>query len=281
MTDRLDTSKGFTHVDQQADPGALVAGMDATAQWPAVRKLREWERAQLSIGRGDQILDVGCGAGDVVIDLAGLAGPEGHGVGVDASEQMLAAARERAAAAGVDVTFEVGDATALRFEDNTFDAIRSERTLQWVDDPAAAVGEMLRVARPGARICITDTDWASLLVDHPSPDAAAKLFGAMEAVRGDQTTIGRRLVNLIRDAGAVDVTAVAETHLILQWDPDAQPQMAGFFPIRMIADDFAARGLLSAADARAAVDGLEDAGRRDRLFIAVTMFAAAGTAAAA
>ena len=281
MTDRLDTAKGFTHVDEQADPGALVAGMDATGQWPAVRKLREWERGHLSIDAGDQILDVGCGAGDVLIDLAGLAGPGGTGVGVDASEQMLAAARARAAAAGVDVTFEVGDVTALRFRDHTFDAIRSERTLQWVHDPAAAVAEMVRVARPGGRICITDTDWASLVIEHPAPEAAATFFEAMGAVRGDQTTVGRRLVNLLRGAGAHDVTAVAESHLILQWDPYAEPHIPGFFPVRAIAEDLAAQGRLSADDAQLVADGLEDAGRRDRMFISLTMFAAAGVAPAA
>ena len=278
MTGGFDTSKGFSSVDQQREPARLVAGMDETGQWPAVRRLREWERAQLAITGGDKILDVGCGAGDVLIELAGLAGPAGRGVGIDASEQMLTAARARAAAAGIAVTFQVGDTTALPFPDHSFDAIRSERTLQWVTDSAAAVREIVRVARPGGRVCITDTDWASLVVEHPSPDVAARFIGAMAAVRGEQATVGRRLVNLLRDAGAADVTATAQTHLILNWDPDAEPQIPGFFPLRMIAEDFAAQGLLSADDARIAADGLEDAARSDRLFIALTMYAVAGTA---
>ena len=277
MTDAFDTSKGFTKVDAQSEPERLVAGMDATGQWPAVRKLRAWERTQLAIAPGDHVLDVGCGAGDVIIELAPLVGAEGRAVGVDASEQMLAAARARAADAGVDVTFEVGDATALQYDDASFDAIRSERTLQWVDDAGAAVREMVRVARPGGRVCITDTDWDSLRVDHPAPEAADRFFEAMGTIRGDQTTIGRRLTNLLREAGAHEVKAVAETHLILAWDPDVDPQIPGFFPVGMIAQDLASKGLLGADDARAVADGLEEAARQDRLFISLTMYATAGT----
>lgn len=276
MTGGFDSSKGFSNVDEHGEPDLLVGGMDETGQWPAVRKLRAWEREQLSIEPGQAILDVGCGAGDVLIDLAAIAAP-GQAIGVDASEQMLAAGRARAAAGGVDVTFAVGDATALEFPDGAFDVVRSERTLQWVSDPAAAVREMVRVARPGGRVCITDTDWGSMLVEHPRQEAADRFFAALGSLRGDQTTVGRRLVNLLRDAGARDVIATAETHLILDWDPDQSPHIPGFFPVRVIADDFVAKGLLSAENARLAADGFEDAARGDRLFVSLTMFAVAGT----
>lgn len=276
MTDESIVSKGFTRVDDHADPDQLVVGMDETARWPAVRALRDWERAQLGLAEGDRILDVGCGTGDVTIELAGLVAPTGRAVGVDASDQMLTAARARATAAGVAATFEVGNATGLAFPDDAFDAVRSERTLQWVADPRTAMAEMVRVTRPGGRICVTDTDWASLIVEHPSPEVSARFFAALAGLRGDQTTVGRRLVNLLRDAGATEVTGTAQTHVILQWDPDVDPHIPGFFPIRMIAEDFAAQGLISAEDARVAAEGLEDAARNDRLFISLTMFAAAG-----
>ena len=93
MADSISMRKGFTEVDRQDDPGLLVAGMEATAQWPAVKRLRSWERDRLKLESGDAVLDVGCGPGDVIAELAAFVEPDGRAVGLDASEQMLAAAR--------------------------------------------------------------------------------------------------------------------------------------------------------------------------------------------
>lgn len=277
MSDSISMRKGFSQVDHQADPAMLVAGMDATAQWPAVKRLRAWEREQLQVAAGDAVLDVGCGTGDVLVELAGLNAPGGTAVGVDASEQMLSAATARSEAVGVVVDLRLGDASALDFDDASFDAVRSERTLQWVTDPARAVGEMLRVLRPGGRICIIDTDWRTLLMDHPSPELAGRLFEAMAAVRGDQLTVGSRLVNLLRNAGAADVDAAAETHTWLSWDPDQSVAPPGMVPLRLLTKDLVEQGLLDAADADRAVDEFEQSARDGRFFTSLTMFAAAGT----
>src|SRR5262245_57083224 len=96
---------GFAVVDAQPDSAALVAGMAATAEWPAVRQLRAFERQHLDLRAGDRVLDVGCGRGDVAISLASLVTPGGEVVGVDVSDAMLAVARQAAATAGVPATF--------------------------------------------------------------------------------------------------------------------------------------------------------------------------------
>lgn len=277
MSDSISMRKGFSQVDRQADPAMLVASMDATAAWPAVKRLRAWEREQLQVGAGDAVLDVGCGTADVLIELAALSVPGGTAVGVDASEQMLSTAAARSEAVDVAVDLRLGDATALEFDAASFDVVRSERTLQWVADPARAVGEMLRVLRPGGRICIIDTDWRTLLMDHPSPELAQRLFEAVAAVRGDQLTVGSRLVNMLRDAGAGDVDAAAETHTWLSWDPDESVAPAGMVPLRFLAKDLVGQGLLDAADANRVVDEFDQSARDDRFFASVTMFAAAGT----
>ena len=220
MGESISLRKGFTEVEAQADPARLVAGMEETAQWPAVKRLRSWERGRLRISAEDAVLDVGCGAADVLAEIAGIVGHDGQAVGVDASEQMLTAARARAESLGVSMDLRLGDAGSLPFDDETFDVVRCERTLQWVDDPTKAIAEFVRVLRPGGRVCVTDTDWRTLLPDHPSPELVGRFFDAMAAIRGDKMSIGSRLVNLLRDAGVAGVDATAETHMWLAWDPD-------------------------------------------------------------
>ena len=92
---------------------------------------------------GRRILDVGTGTGRAAVFLA-----RGAAVvtGVDASEPMLDVARERAAAQGVDVRFQLGDAHALEFPDRAFDVVVSLRVLMHAPDWPQVMGELCRVA---------------------------------------------------------------------------------------------------------------------------------------
>lgn len=272
-----DRPKGFSDVDRMPDPAMLVAGMDATAQWAAVRTLRAWERERLAPKPGNAVLDVGCGTGDVIVALATAVQPGGRAVGVDFSDEMLRVARQRATQAGVEVTFNSGDAAALDASDGTFDIVRSERTLQWTPRPDQAVAEMVRVTKPGGTICITDSDWRTLVIDPEGPDTEA-FQGALAAMRGEPMKIGGQLLNLLREAGVRNLEVTAATHMWLGWKPDSEPMPAGFLPLRMVAEQMSANGVISADVAQRAVDALEDAARRDRFFMSLTMFAVSGTA---
>jgi ubiquinone/menaquinone biosynthesis C-methylase UbiE len=93
---------------------------------------------------GTTILDVGTGTGRAALALA-LRG--GRVTGVDASAEMLAVARRRAAAAGIDVTFAPGDAHALAYEDRAFDGVTCLRVLMHTPDWRQSLAELCRVAR--------------------------------------------------------------------------------------------------------------------------------------
>jgi len=93
---------------------------------------------------GRSLLDVGTGTGRAAIALAR------HGAivtGVDASEEMLAVARRRAADAQTAVTFECGDAHRLGYEDESFDAVICLRVLMHTPGWRESLAELCRVAR--------------------------------------------------------------------------------------------------------------------------------------
>lgn len=132
---------------------------------------------RLSADLGGRVLDVGCGDGADALTLASLVGPLGVVEGVDTDPAMVTAARARAEAASLDhrVRFQVASGTNLPFDDGTFDVVHAERVLQHCADPVAVVGEMTRVVRPGGKVVLIDTDWASISLASPSGDAERRV----------------------------------------------------------------------------------------------------------
>jgi demethylmenaquinone methyltransferase/2-methoxy-6-polyprenyl-1,4-benzoquinol methylase len=104
-----------------------------------------------------RVLDVATGTAAVAIELA-RAAPDRTIVGVDQSPEMLAAGRERIAAAGLEARIELREARAesLPFADAEFDGLTFTYLLRYVDDPRATLGELARVVRQGGTVAMLE-----------------------------------------------------------------------------------------------------------------------------
>jgi SAM-dependent methyltransferase len=110
----------------------------------------------LGLGRGDRVIDIGCGEGRHCHGVQLLT--EAEAVGVDVDEASLALARERGAqlaGKGPPARFDRADASALPFEDASFDAAICSEVLEHVPDMAALVSEAARVLKPGSVYAVT------------------------------------------------------------------------------------------------------------------------------
>jgi ubiquinone/menaquinone biosynthesis C-methylase UbiE len=152
----------FSDVDASHDPSRQVAYLDAVASLEGARAYKRRSYSLLRVRPGATILDVGCGAGADLRELAALVGRSGRVVGIDSSSTMVAQARERTA--GLPVECQVGDAHALAFGDERFDACRADRVLQHLADAPRGLAELIRVTRRDGRVVVFDPDWDSLLV---------------------------------------------------------------------------------------------------------------------
>ncbi len=267
---------GYRLVDDDPYAPVLLATMDATGRWGATIRLRAWERALLNPSRGERILDVGCGLGDAALALGADLGAGGEVVGVDASTEMIAAARSRAGDAVCRVRFEVGDAVELDEPDGAFDAVRAERALQWLDDPRAAVAEMVRVLRPGGLLSLIDTDWSTFDLDVGDDDLASIVRDAMTTERGRPSNVGGRLADLAVDAGLDIVGRTAATHRWIDWDPDESPAPDGCFSMASLATDLVDAGRLPADRHEWFVDTVHAAARQARFAMSLTVFGVVG-----
>lgn len=107
---------------------------------------------------GERVLDVGCGTGGLAIAAARRVGATGTVHGVDASPEMVARARHRAARADVPVTVDVAPVEALPFPDGAFDVVLSSLMLHHLPEDlrGQAFTEIRRVLRPGGRLFAVD-----------------------------------------------------------------------------------------------------------------------------
>ncbi len=101
---------------------------------------------------GEEVLDIACGTGLVTFPAARSVGPRGRVLGTDISQGMIDEGARLAGEAGAtNVEFARMDAEVLEVPDRSFDAALCALGLMYVPDPDRALGEMLRVLRPGGR----------------------------------------------------------------------------------------------------------------------------------
>jgi ubiquinone/menaquinone biosynthesis C-methylase UbiE len=175
--------------------------------------LNEASLRELGLQGGEAVLDVGSGLAQFTRAMARAAGLSGRVIGIERDPAQLAEARRQAAAAGETDLVEMrqGDALDLPLRDaewGTFDIVHARYLLEHVPDPLAVVRTMVRAARPGGRIVVADDDHDILRL-WPEPPGLTSLWQAY--IRsydrlGHDPYVGRRLVSLLHDAGAVGIS---------------------------------------------------------------------------
>jgi len=164
----------------------------------------------IGIHLGDRILDVGSGLGQLTRAMARKTGSDGAVIGIEENTEQIEEARRQAVEAGEQDLIEIrqGSAYELPLTDDewgTFDVVHTRFLLEHVADPEAVVGEMFRAARPGGRVVLEDDDHDVLRIWPPVPGFDELWRGYIESYRvlGFDPFVGRRLVTLLRDAGAI------------------------------------------------------------------------------
>ena len=114
-----------------------------------------WVAELLEIGSNDSVLEVGFGPGVIIQRLSKLASA-GHIAGIDPSQEMVAQARARNAAAieSGRVDLRRGSVGSLPFDDGTFDKALAVNSVQVWPDPVAGLREIRRVMKPGAKVAL-------------------------------------------------------------------------------------------------------------------------------
>ncbi|MDW6056989.1 methyltransferase domain-containing protein [Streptomyces sp. FXJ1.4098] len=116
----------------------------------------------LGAAAGKWVVDVGCGAGRAVAELA----EQGvKAVGVDPSERMIAVARGR----WPEGDYRIAGAYELPLPDASVDGYRADKVFHELSEPEQALAEARRVLVPGGRIVLVGQDWDTFVIDSADP----------------------------------------------------------------------------------------------------------------
>jgi ubiquinone/menaquinone biosynthesis C-methylase UbiE len=158
---------------------------------------------RVGIEPGARCLDLGCGAGDVTVELARRVGPSGRVVGIDMDAEKLEAAREEAEAAGVAATteFTVGNAYDFTVADR-HDIVYCRFVLQHLSRPAEVLRRMWAAVEPGGVLVVEDCDFTAQFCypPHPAFTFWTERYPAVLRAGGGDPELGRKLATLFAEA---------------------------------------------------------------------------------
>lgn len=202
---------GFQQVDQSDDQEKLVNCLSEIRNHPFFRSVKEESFNLLQISQGDTILEIGCGPLDDVHIMAERCSPGGQVIGSDISSSLVSLAKRGNNPPNLSYLRMDGQFSAIR--SGVCDAVREDRVLQHVQNPAQVIGEMLRVLRPGGRCVLFEPDWAHFIIDGRDETVTRTILNFWsDQFAGGQ--IGRKLRRLCLNAGFSDVMVYPQTMII-------------------------------------------------------------------
>jgi ubiquinone/menaquinone biosynthesis C-methylase UbiE len=232
---------------------AEVSFLDRIEQMPGAVALRAESYELLGLSPGNTVVDVGCGAGHAVAELADA---RLKAIGVDPDPDAIAAARARTA----DAMFHVARSDELPLEDESVDGYRAARLFHLLADPLPTLTEATRVLRPGGRIVLVGQDYGFILLDGTDQDLTDVVLLGLES-RTPAPRAARSYRDLLLDHGFRDAEVVVHHEVVTDYAQLAKQ-------LESAATAAVDKALITQQDADDWLADQADRGRRNR-FLAI------------
>jgi ubiquinone/menaquinone biosynthesis C-methylase UbiE len=173
---------------------------------------------RLGLQPGWSVIDIGCGPRGILHLLSERVGPRGRVVGLEREPRFAATVRAEIARRGLtNVTVIEGNALAPELEKGSFDLVHERLVAINVSARDTLVAQMMSLLRPGGTAVLQEVDnicWACEPA-HPSWAAVLKAFHAVFRQGGGDPFVGRRLPELLRQAGSCDIEIATHVDFVM------------------------------------------------------------------
>jgi SAM-dependent methyltransferase len=189
------SSQAYLLADQPSELERLQ--LQSRVWEPSGRRLLD----EIGEGRGDRVLDVGCGAIGWLRLLSEWVGPDGEVVGTDVDDAMLAAARQFVDSEGLgNVVLMKDDLFASKLESSSFDLVHARFQIAPLGRGPDQIANHVQLLRPGGTVALEEWDVSSWNFNPPvrALDSLVELIGQSFAQSGGDMHVGRKLLDLLR-----------------------------------------------------------------------------------
>jgi ubiquinone/menaquinone biosynthesis C-methylase UbiE len=181
----------------------MVTRLEARGRHPRFAEMMREYLDVMAIDSVGSVLDLGCGTGVAARAIAHRPDFRGRVTGIDRSPHLIGAATRLASMEGVasKVDFRAGDSHTLELRDAQFDAVIAHTLFSHLDNPRSVLKEIVRVLKPGGKVCIFDGDYASMTYATDNPATAKASDEAIINAIVTNPRIMREMPQLLREAG--------------------------------------------------------------------------------
>jgi ubiquinone/menaquinone biosynthesis C-methylase UbiE len=211
----------------------------------------------IGLKSGMRCIDLGCGGGEVTLEIADRVGPGGSVIGVDMDDVKLSLAREEAERRSItNATFRSENVTTWR-EPAEYDMAYCRLLLEHLEDPVDLLRRMWEAVRPGGFLVTEDADFDGVFCDPPNAGHAfwAGTFTSMIARHGGDPTLGRKLHRRFADAGVPQAEVQVRMHQVLH--RTGEGKALALLSLQATAEGIVSEGLATEEEVRAAENDLE------------------------
>ena len=231
--------------------GAERLAVLARTWWPTTEDL--FNRLGLDVGMS--CLDLGCGGGDVTVELARRVGPTGHVTGVDMDDVKVGLARQAALSQGfAEIDWQVMDVYEWSAEPASFDLVYCRNLLQHLSRPLDVLGAMWDAVKPSGVLAVEDADFEGSFCDPPHAGFQfwVESYQRVLELHGGDPLTGRKLPRLFREAGV----PAPDLRVVQRADLTGEAKTLPYSTVEATADAITGQGVASAEEVQQALDAL-------------------------
>ena len=240
--------------------------LEKSYQLPEIVRQRQHTLNRLSVKRGEQILDVGCGVGFLSYEIALQTGDSGRVSGIDQNSEMIRHANKRCESLR-NTEFSEANAEDLPFPEESFDAACCTQVLLYVNDVAQVLSGIRRVLKPAGRIIIVETDWRGVVLNSDYDSITRKIFSAWDAAV-PSPNLPVRLGPLLVDNGFCNI----DVEPIPILNTEYTPSQFSHGMMNWITRNALKKGVITKEQSQKWLDDLDEKGKSGNYFFCVNRF---------